>query len=94
MEVSNLFKPLEPTEFCQTWVSVIYGGTPSQFGYRKTCCQLLARITEKSQYTCGNWLSHSERCPDTIKKLLRVVDYLWKIEQSSPKSLEKLQSEE
>jgi hypothetical protein len=83
------FEPLEPSEFCQYWVPIIYRETPEQYGYRKTCCQLLSKITGKSEYTCGNWLSYPDRVPDIIKRFLKSVDLLWKMERASSKTLDK-----
>lgn len=86
-----MFKPLEPTQFCQRWIPIRTGKNPEEYGYRKECYEMLSELTGYSNNTCNDWLSRPEKCPDLVKSYLRVIDALWQIQQLSNLPIDHIQ---
>lgn len=73
------YEPLEPKDFCSTWIPTISDKKPNNYGYRKECRKFLADLTGYEENSVDNWLSTPESVPKLARQYLRALDLLWKI---------------
>jgi len=73
-------EPMPPAKFCEKWVPVIKGKSPGDYGYRRSCCALLANLTGYKESTVSNWLIEGFQVPFLVGRYLRLLDVLLEIQ--------------
>lgn len=73
-------QPLDPQEFCATWVPVLRDKKPYEQGYRKECYQLLSQLTGYQEGFISRWWSQPQAVPRLVRRHLRALDNLWKFQ--------------
>lgn len=89
LQIQNLevltpkLEPLEPEEFCATWVPILGDKKPNEYGYRKECCRFLAQLTGYEEGFISKWLSQPQTVPRLVRRHLRALDGLWKLQAAT-----------
>ena len=80
LAVANELPYMEPTEYCDRWVTHIH---PGERGYRAECIRALEKATFGTYRFVTidrNWGPNFERRPDSVLELLRVANMLNEID--------------
>lgn len=83
-------KPLEPSDYLEQWVPVIYGKYPGEHGYRAACVTELCRVVEASYDAVNHWGKKFEKTPSYAKVILKKEHVLNQFRKADGRNMREL----
>lgn len=76
---------MKPIDYLTTWLPILYGIHPNDWGARTKCREELERITGISQNTIKSWGADFELAPIYVQKICDYMDFINSVNQDAKK---------